>query len=481
MKLPRKVEPLKDVQMKISLGPGNNKKTSVSELAEEYKATEGGQRILKGGSLTVPVFDPVKEKLKLKSVETSERLERDLMHYHDKLIKDGLSQEDVTNLVKKDKTTAQKVDKETAKKVTELYTKFQKLRSEMAEVKVREALDQLTLPGLKIRSLVKDDVYKKCKQLYGKAGLKISNPDKKDEYDIVLFYPDGDSIGLIVIEVKSGNSYPWNPTEHPPNRKLFEGNRQEFERNPQNKRVLGSWGQCGKSYTFLSELFADIPFGKVQAFTALPNTSRKVLEDKLGRSCCLPWVLTREDFEDSSVLRSKLGLETIAEATTDALEVLCTMAGRLLGPGSGLYVNLRHPAQVRPAEAAKLKQEMEEVDKDIWAIFDAIQEEGVVKAAEGEENLVAIEGPPGCGKTLIANETMRRRAEKVKEETGIDPIVIVTGSVSKESTPLGNHLKINAEQMGGRFVEWSKLLQEKGVNEVKLEHPPFKKIEHGTK
>ena len=129
LKLPRKVEPLKDFKMKISLGPGNNKKTSVKELAEEYKATEGGQRILEGGSLTVPVFDPVKEKLKLKSVETSERLERDLMHYHDKLIKDGLSREDVTNLVKQDKTTARKVDKETAKKVTELYTKFQKLGS----------------------------------------------------------------------------------------------------------------------------------------------------------------------------------------------------------------------------------------------------------------------------------------------------------------------------------------------------------------
>ena len=136
----------------------------------------------------------------------------------------------------------------------------------------------MNLPGLKIRSVVKNDVYKKCKQLYEKVGLKITNPDRKDEYDILVLYPDGDSTGLIVIEVKNGNSYPWKATEHPPNRKLFEGNRREFERNQQKKRVLGSWGQCGKSYTFLSELFGDIPFGKVQAFTALPNMSSTFLQ-----------------------------------------------------------------------------------------------------------------------------------------------------------------------------------------------------------
>lgn len=56
----------------------------------------------------------------------------------------------MTKLVKKDKTTARKVDKETAK---------QKLESEMAKVKVKVALDQLTLPGLKIWSVVKNDVY----------------------------------------------------------------------------------------------------------------------------------------------------------------------------------------------------------------------------------------------------------------------------------------------------------------------------------
>ena len=65
----------------------------------------------------------------------------------------------------------------------------------MAEVKVKEALESLNVPGLKIRSVVKDAVWKKCKQLFQKCGLRITNPGSKDEYDIQMIYPDGDSIG----------------------------------------------------------------------------------------------------------------------------------------------------------------------------------------------------------------------------------------------------------------------------------------------
>ena len=78
---PRIVQPLKEdhKMMKILLGPGNVKKTSVRGLAEEFKASWSGQLLLKGGSLTVPVVDYVKKKFKLKSVETLERLEKELV------------------------------------------------------------------------------------------------------------------------------------------------------------------------------------------------------------------------------------------------------------------------------------------------------------------------------------------------------------------------------------------------------------------
>merc|ERR1719222_1871129 len=250
----------------------------------------------------------------------------------------------------------------------------------MAEVTVKEALEGLKVPGLMIRSVMKDDVWKKQKQLCDKSGLKITNPKSADEYDIQMIFADGDSIGLILIEVKSGNSYPWDPKDLLPNRSLLEGKG-------------GSWHQLGKSYTFTSELFGDITFGKVLAFTALPNTSKQVLEDKIDQSCCMPWILTREDFQNPSVLRARLGLDNIAEATTAALEVLCMVASRLLVPASGLYSNLRQLAMVRPAEEAKLRKEMEEVDNDVWVIIDEVQGEAVSEAVEQEKNIITIEGP----------------------------------------------------------------------------------------
>ena len=100
LKLPRQVVTLKDFKMKISLGPKEVKKTSMRELEEEYKATEEGQLLLNGGSLTVPVVDHVKEKFGLKSVETRERMKRDLMHLHGQLINAGLRTEDVLGQLK---------------------------------------------------------------------------------------------------------------------------------------------------------------------------------------------------------------------------------------------------------------------------------------------------------------------------------------------------------------------------------------------
>ena len=62
----------------------------------------------------------------------------------------------------------------------------------------------------------------------------------------------------------------------------------------------------------------------------------------------------------------------------------------------------------RLAEEAKLKKEIEEVDNNVWVIFDEVQGEAVVEAVEQEKNIITIEGPPGSGKTLIGTEILRR-------------------------------------------------------------------------
>ena len=54
---PRAVKLLADIKMKVNLRAGNVKKVSMKEIDEEFKAAEGGQLLLKGGSLPVPVVD----------------------------------------------------------------------------------------------------------------------------------------------------------------------------------------------------------------------------------------------------------------------------------------------------------------------------------------------------------------------------------------------------------------------------------------
>ena len=59
LKLPRRVVTLKDYRMKLALGAGKVKKTSMKELAKEFKESEEGQLLINGGSLTLfPPFGP---------------------------------------------------------------------------------------------------------------------------------------------------------------------------------------------------------------------------------------------------------------------------------------------------------------------------------------------------------------------------------------------------------------------------------------
>ena len=93
------------------------------------------------------------------------------------------------------------------------YAKYQKLKSEIAEVIVKEALG---IPGLIIRSVVKLDVWKRCSQLYLKVGIDVSGFDKKekdfkrDEYYLQMVFAGGDTLNWILVEVK--NTHPWEST-----------------------------------------------------------------------------------------------------------------------------------------------------------------------------------------------------------------------------------------------------------------------------
>ena len=101
LRLPRILVILKDYRMKLALGAGKVKKTSMMELFVEFKAIKEGLVLLNRGSLSLPLPDHVKEKFDLKSVETMERMAKELIHLHGELVKAGLNSGDVTNLAKK--------------------------------------------------------------------------------------------------------------------------------------------------------------------------------------------------------------------------------------------------------------------------------------------------------------------------------------------------------------------------------------------
>ena len=195
---PRNIKPLVDKQMRINLGPGNVKNTSVKEMVEEFKASEGGRLIMDGGSFSVPVTDYAKPKHKIKSVETLESMARDLNSMYQDLKSKGFTDNDVKLAINPQGGATLGPNEAAKKAMREKYSKYHKLNSEMAEVVVKEALERLNRPGLIIRSVVKLDVWTKCSQLYMRAGISVSGVHKKekdfkrDEYDLQMVFADGD-------------------------------------------------------------------------------------------------------------------------------------------------------------------------------------------------------------------------------------------------------------------------------------------------
>ena len=320
---------------KINLEKQTQIETSLKEMEEQLKASDIGQLLLRGGLLVVPVADYIKDKYKLKSVETIERLEEELVSMHQDLINMGVAEEEIIDAIthekKREKTQKESTSnpKDAAKDaLKEKYRQYKDFQNEYAEIKVKEALESLDHPGLIIRSVVKKDVWSKCSQLYQNAGIKINvNKDlMKDEYDLQMVYADGDKLNWILVEVKNKNFYPWKTTDS------------SQHVNP--GLIEKAWYQLSKSFNFISEMFPDIPFGKVFVFTAMPNMSRHVLEKELDPKC-MEMIWCQEDLTDPNELTRRLDLDKMAPFDEIGRNLLCIVASRLFGPGSELHRNLK--------------------------------------------------------------------------------------------------------------------------------------------
>jgi len=143
-------------------------------------------------------------------------------------------------------------------------------------------------------------------------------------------------------------------------------------------------------------------------------------------------ILFKEDLADPNELRRRLRLDKMVPPTEFGRFRLCIVGSWMFGPGSGLYVPLKSPADVRTNEENQLKKEMEEVAKDTWAILDNLQESAIEKAENEGKHLIATEGPPGCGKTLTGEQICKRMIAKAKEEKNQVPMVIMPGRAGEK-------------------------------------------------
>merc|ERR1712212_264146 len=118
------------------------KTTSLKEIEEKLKASDIWELLSSGGSLSVPVVDYIKDKYKLLSVETTERLVKELHFLHQDLINKGFPREEVKHAINRDKKSKKKQEspivdpKEEAKyALKQKYEQYQQFQNEDAEVK----------------------------------------------------------------------------------------------------------------------------------------------------------------------------------------------------------------------------------------------------------------------------------------------------------------------------------------------------------
>ena len=96
---PRNVRPLPEdkvtEKMQITSEKGDTKTMSLKDIEDQLKASEIGQRLKKGGSVPVPMVDYIKEKYRILSVETTARLDRDLISMYQDLISKGFTEDEL--------------------------------------------------------------------------------------------------------------------------------------------------------------------------------------------------------------------------------------------------------------------------------------------------------------------------------------------------------------------------------------------------
>ena len=390
MQKTRKETILKQKRIKVLVGAGKYEKMNIDDLTKRFEENEIWRSIHQGSCHPVPILE---QNLKSKAhpvLDTENRMKDKLCNYFKELQeKAGLSATEAEDLLKGDKVKDKDKDRIEengfdVKNLQSLYKRYQNFMSIKCEVLIKEAIVDLGFPGLVIRSLDKEEVIRKYRNLLVESGLQLARGGKelRDEFDVVGIFPDGDGIRVLLVEIKQNNIYPWDtqPFPPPPGRSLVEGKWKNDKYKPG-----GSWYQLSKGYTFITDLLCDVPPEKlsVNVFSAFPKTPRHVLEKVFWCDTCLPFVLGEEDL-DPKELKSRLimlGFST-APPTPEAFSVLLKACSRMVGMSSLLHLGKREPGQALSARKERLSEEREQVEEEVFALLSQNQEKALTQMIE---------------------------------------------------------------------------------------------------
>ena len=273
-----------------------------------------------------------------------------------------------------------------------------------AEINVKVALEKM-MRSLKIPALVIRSV--NLKAISPLVSLGISLPDGGGEIDIILAYASGDSLHVVLFEVKRCDTYPW----------------QDRAQVPSKQAVNKAENQLSKDLDVLKALLAGIPPSRVEFHTlaCYPDSSLNQLE--FCSACLRESVVCQEDIGFLLNLRKKTRIfYDPTPATGKGNEYLLTLSARLLSHQSLLHVGYRELADKEKLARDKHTYNRKSVDRKLmqseFVVASPQQQEVIEKYKSGRlaERHLGIEGPAGTGKTLVALQVAKHLLESINKD-----------------------------------------------------------------
>ena len=302
-KIRPKESPDEKCRVLINTGPVSVVETSLKELEDSYKNKTEWKVIEDGGVLSIPV-----EELRMENPPRPDQSGQVVFQeWSDgggrKQIDSypvGQTIENMKALIRekydeeKEKARFEgKSECEAEEKASAVATKLQEFKALNtwedinAEIKLKNAIERMMI-SLKIPTLLIRSINLKQISALNELGLPLPGDA---EIDLIMAYPAGDFLHIVVFEVKRRKTYPWEARPRP----------------PAKQAVDKAENQLTKDVKILTAILAGIPPDRVVLHTlaCYPEASEAELQTIICSECLESSVVYEEDLNSSSLLQKK--------------------------------------------------------------------------------------------------------------------------------------------------------------------------------